>query len=67
MTAEQEEVIDTFVKIAGRKKFRQVVCLTAMGAILQADDWRNKAEEVMSLAEKSKECDDFAEALFKIV
>lgn len=67
MTTEQKKTIATFAKIAVDKDFHQVVYLAAVGAILQADDWRNKAEEIISLAEKSKECDDFAEALFKII
>lgn len=63
MTEEQKKEFDKFLDIAVQKGYNQIVCLAAAGVMLSSSDWKKTLEEIITVAEKCKDCGDFAHQL----
>ena len=55
--------LDRFREIAEEKKFHINVCLGVASIVFNSENWEKVAEDITNLAEKSKNCDEFAELL----
>ncbi len=65
MNKEQEKSFEPFVKKAKEKNVHKVICLWAIGSMLNSNDWKATLEDIMDMLDKSANGDDFATALLK--
>lgn len=64
MNEEQKKAFTQFAKIAKRKNFHSIVCLSAAAIMDQSgDNWKETMDAIIQLAEKSKNGDEFLKRL----
>lgn len=65
MTEEQKKEYERFADIAAAKGYNQMVCLAAGSIMLSSQDWQKTINDIIALAEKCENCEDFGHQLIE--